>query len=599
MKRFAVLLLPALFCLACSGGASTSRLAERGAASGYNVLLITLDTTRADRLGAYGRDAARTPVLDGLADAGLRYEHALTPVPITLPSHASMLTGLLPPNHGVRDNAEYHLGPDHETLAERLGANGYDTAAFVSAFVLESRFGLDQGFDLYEDETGFDDTGSAAGHIVERSAETVTRVATTWLETRERERPFFAWVHYFDPHMPHRPPSPFDEMSTGDLYDGEIAYMDSQIGRLMQTLVRTGGARKTIVVVVADHGEGLGEHGEDTHAMLIYDSVMRVPLILHVPGIVPPGRVEDRVVSTIDLLPTVLDLLGIDDPRSRDGISLLDPLPVDRAVYLESLTPYLHNGWSPLFGLRRVQDKYILAPRDEYYDLGRDPGELQNLAGVDRAEIEEATAFLADALADRLAGWPSVGEVAALAEPLDTETIEKLRALGYVDGGAPTQPTLADPKDMMPVLQAIHRAGGLLSRRRPQEALVEIEKAAALSPRDRTVLQIRGAVYLMLGRDADAERDFLTYLEIKPTADVCAMLAQIKLNDGEYDEAHRFLDQAVLLDPHHGVIYLTRGDLYAIEGRKEEAIAAYERAGHDDPSLTGASRSRIASLASR
>ena len=398
----------------------------RGSATGYNVLLVTLDTTRADRLGCYGYDAAGTPTLDALAKQGIRFDDAVTVAPVTLPSHASILTGLAPHHHGVRNNGGFHLDPAHVTLAEILSDRGYQTAAFIAAFVLDARYGLDQGFDVYNDDVGLDSSNTIeafARPIYERSATRVTSDAVSWLGTRDRNRPFFCWVHYFDPHKPYNTPAPFDKRFRNRPYDGEIAYMDNQIGRLVQALKWEGAWDNTLIVVVADHGEGLGDHDEATHAKLIYDSVMRVPLIMACPGLFKKSYVvDDVVVSVTDIFPTVLDLLGMEIPVNVDGLSLLAARSKkDRTIYMENLATYLDNGWSPLYGLRRHHDKFILAPRPEYYRLGRDSDELKNAYGSASGAVLADRDQLARKLSTILEDSAAIDVVAASARQPDAK----------------------------------------------------------------------------------------------------------------------------------------------------------------------------------
>jgi len=352
-----------------------------GAAAGFNILLVTLDTTRADRIGCYGYRRAATPILDRLAASGVRFAEALTAAPETLPAHATLLTGLLPPHHGVRINTEGRLGSLHQTLAEVARGRGYQTAAFVSAFVLDARFGLDQGFDHYDDRVDATRGTAFAAGTNERRAGATTDAALAWLRSRDRARPFLLWVHYFDAHAPYDPPEPFASRFAGSLYDGEIAYMDAQLGRLLDGVDAAGPRDKTVVIVVGDHGESLGEHYERTHSVFLYRSTVRVPLVFSNPRLFPkPAVVDGAVVSLADVAPTLLDLLGVEDPPDRDGVSLLatkaDPR---RGVYVESLVPWLDFGWAPLFGLRTLRESYVLAPRPECYDLRTDPEERRNL----------------------------------------------------------------------------------------------------------------------------------------------------------------------------------------------------------------------------
>ena len=577
------------------------RVFARGSAAGFNVLLITLDTTRADRLGCYGYPRAETPALDALAAEGIRFDDAVSPVPITLPAHATILTGLDPPNHGARNNGEYHLAADHVTLAELLRTNGYETAAFISAFVLDARFGLAQGFDLYDGRLDMSLDAAFAKDLNERSAGRVTSSAIDWLERRDDGRPFFAWVHYFDPHNPYLPPPPFDARFRDQPYDGEIAYMDREIGRLVQALDAQGLRERTLIIAVGDHGEGLGEHGEETHSVLIYESVMRVPLILACPGLYRgPLVVDDAVVSVADVFPTVLELLGIESAEPIDGRSLLrigaDP---DRMIYLESLAPYLDSGWSPLYGLRRHHDKYILAPRPEYYDLRSDPSERDNLHDKVSGGRVAARDLLRGELMSRLEKWPSLEGVVAAAEPLDPEARRRLESLGYL-GSLSTdvsEEELPDPKDMMPVRRAIDRANGLARTGQLEQAIALLNEAAQSSPRDRRLLLTLGKICLVADRVDEAEQAFRTSLAVKPSSVTCLLLAQIMIRDGRHAEAMELLDRGLALDPRDGGIFIVKGDLLAGAGRMGEALAAYRRAIEIDPyRTTAAGRARIAAL---
>ncbi|MHC4773857.1 MAG: sulfatase, partial [Planctomycetota bacterium] len=402
-------------------------IAKPGAARGKNLLLITLDTLRADRLGCYGYDLAETPVIDRLADEGVRFAHAVSAVPMTLPAHCTIMTGLYPPTHGVRDNGLFRLAGEHATLAELLQQHDYETAAFLAAFVLDARYGLDQGFNHYDDDLTLRHRlpTPTAPHNPQRPADAVVDAALAWLNAHdagEADRPYFLWVHLFDPHLPYTPPEPFRSRYADRPYDGEVAFVDEQVGRLIATVEALGLADRTVTVLVGDHGEGLGDHGEDTHRHLVYESTMRVPLIIHAPGIVSPGLVIDEAaVGIVDLMPTILDLLGLDAVESCDGRSALaGGLDPERVLYIETLSPQLNDGWAPLYGLRRVADKYIDAPGPEYYDLTADPAELNNLW----PEGPEAARGLAARLEDMLAAFPSASDAASV-----TPSPEEIRQL--------------------------------------------------------------------------------------------------------------------------------------------------------------------------
>lgn len=580
---------------------SQVHLPAPGSAAGFNVLIVTLDTTRADHLGCYGFDDAQTPALDGMAARGVLFTDAVTSAPITLPSHASIFTGLDPPNHGVRDNGEFKLEDEQITLAEILSEHGYETAAFTSAFVLDARFGLDQGFEHYDANIGGSRSPAFADNANQRPAGNVTRAAVDWLNAREQDRPFFAWVHYYDPHAPYAPPAAYKDAFGDQLYDGEIAYMDSQIARLLTALDAGGLTENTLVIVVADHGEGLGEHEEATHAMLAYDSVMRVPLIISNPALMKEAHVvDDRVVSVTDIFPTVFELLGIDTAPPGDGISLLsaqtDP---DRAIYFESVTGYLDQGWAPLFGLRRHQDKYIQAPRPEFYDLAADPDELDNTHEMVAGSDARARDQLASELAARLDEWPSLSRIATTTDQLDEETLERLQSLGYAGNlrERESEDTLPDPKDMITVMHKVDYADNLNRAGRASEALALIEECAAASPRDRKVHHVMGKIFLKLDREADAEQALITANSFHANVDTSILLAQIRIKQGRLTEALQDLARAEELDPFHGGVHIARGDLLAQQNRPQEALASYQRAIELDPHRLGlAAKQRIAAL---
>jgi choline-sulfatase len=575
--------------------------ASDASGAGFNLLVVTLDTTRADRLGCYGRAGGTTPHLDALAARGLRFAHAVTVAPVTLPSHATIFTGLIPPRHGVRINSEDRLDASQVTLAEALSAKGYETAAFVSSFVLDARFGLDQGFATYDDRVATATGAAFAQGTNERAGPATTDAALAWLGRRDAKRPFFAWVHYFDAHAPYAPPAPFAARFPEAPYDGEIAAVDAEVGRLLEALDRAGLRERTLVVVVGDHGESLGQHGEATHGHFVYRSVMDVPFIVANPRLVPvPAVVDGGVVSTADVTPTVLDLLGAKDDRARDGVSLAAERPDRRrTVYMETLVPFLDFGWSPLFGFRRLSDSYVLAPRPEYYDLVADPGESTNLHATAKGEAASARDQQAATLGRLLARFPPYQQAATSASAPDPETRARLESLGYLGGaGAATGAAgLADPKDMVEVTTLLVDANALLAAGRLPQALAVGKRALARSKGDRSVLLAAAKIYLRMNRLKEAEDALRGFTAIQPKADVSVLLAQILILDGRSAEAERLLAQAESLDPKHGAVWIARGDLALRRGNKEDARAAYEKARSIDPyRASGVAAARIQAL---
>jgi choline-sulfatase len=504
--------------------------AVRGAPHPLSVLLVTLDTTRADRLGCYGRAGASTPHLDAMAARGVVFRQAYAHVPLTCPSHSSLLTGRLPTRHGVRDNGGYVLAPEIPTVAERFQAAGHRTGAFVSAFVLDRRFGLARGFATYHDRVPparAVDQGDPS-HRAVRAEETVGR-ALEWLSA-DPSGPFFLWVHLFDPHHPYEPPEPYASRFRADPYDGEIAYMDARLGPLLDA----AAARGALVAVVGDHGEGLGDHQEVTHSYFVYSNTQRVPFLLSLPGHVPAGAAVDGVVRGVDLAPTLLDLAGLPALPETDGTSLVPWLTGQREgdagpAYLESYHPRFWWGAQELLGLRSGRWLFIEAPRPELYDVAADPGERTNLAASRPAELE--------ALRGRLrainAGGPPAG-----AARVDAETARNLRALGYVGTGpAPGAGPLPDAKDNGPVLEAVTRGHELLERGQPAAALVQFEQALARNPRSASVRGRVAETLLRLGRNDDAFRVYSEAGEAQPTEEAFVGMAKARQGQKRMDEA--------------------------------------------------------------
>jgi arylsulfatase A-like enzyme/Tfp pilus assembly protein PilF len=566
-------------------------LGRTGNAAGLNVLLISVDTLRADHLGCYGNDAADTPNIDALAESGIRFDQAVSAAPITLVSHTTLMTGLDPPVHGVRLNGTFRLSDDHRTIAEILQSNGYATAAVVGAFVLDARYGLGQGFDHYDDAVlpglGHSD-GRHAGAA--RPADHVTAGAFQWLDKHlagPDASPFFLWVHYYDPHYPYEPPPPYRDSFADRPYDGEIAFTDAEIGRLIGALRARNLMDDTLIVFVGDHGEGLGEHDEETHLDLIYDSTMRVPLIFSCARMFGEGGVvRERVAGLVDVFPTLLDLLGIDhDREGLDGVDILsDDVDADRAVYIESLAGYLDYGWAALHGLRRVHDKLILSPNPEYFDLRADPGELDNLYGFERTALD-----LERRLEARLAEWAPNSQARTAESPVDEEALDRLAALGYVRRSAPAEDSGRDPKEMMHVDARLKVALELGSSGDPASALREVEAVLAEYPDAPRALYMATALYDQLGRLEEGEAALRRALERRPKAEGWVHLAWYAFHQKDFETFEIALEEAERLDPLDGGIYISRGHREASEGRLEEALRLFEKALEVDPVRSGAS----------
>lgn len=468
----------------------------------WNVVLITLDTTRADRLGCYGA-RQKTPTIDALASRGVRVERCFAAVPLTLPSHASLMTGLTSARHGVHDNGPERVPREAHTLAEVLKGHGYVTAAVVGAFVLDRQFGLDQGFDQYDDQMP-DNPAESRFSDAQRNAAQVTDAALAWL-AEKRNAPVFLWVHYFDPHAPYFPPDYNPKLATLEPYDAEIAYVDAQLKRLLNGVERQLGAQ-TLIILTADHGEGLGQHGELTHGLFTYNQTLRVPLIVRFPDALHGGRVVHEPASLIDVMPSVLAWLKFAEPATLDGV----PLPLEdaaapnemppRPLYFENRFPTNMYGWSAVEGIVLGRHKYIRAPRSEVYDLEQDPGERNNLFEVN----SELSQRLMKAFEEVAARHDSLPALSASAADVSDDELKRLRSLGYVgagkpSSGAPTPPpeNLPDPKDMVAVYQQIQDVSILFDRDQSAQAteiLVNVLEAG--DPANKRALRLAAAMSL-------------------------------------------------------------------------------------------------------
>jgi arylsulfatase A-like enzyme/Flp pilus assembly protein TadD len=550
-------------------GASPAREPLFGAAAGCNVLLITMDTTRADRIGCYGFAQARTPNLDGLAGAGVRFEACFSQAPITLVSHATLMTGTYPPEHGVRDNARYALGPELPVLAEIFQKRGYRTAGFVACQVLDRRYGLQRGFEVFKDQMARSPEGRP---FHDRPGGMVTEEVLAWLDT-VAGGPFFGWAHFFDPHAPYTPPKPFLDSAGGSAYDGEIAFMDEQIGKLLAKLREKAMLDRTLVIAVADHGESLGEHGYNWHALLVYHGIMRVPLILSLPGRIPQGAVVPQVVGVVDVAPTLLDLMGWETPGEMSGRSLAATLRGQalppRPIYGESDFPYENFGWAKLRFLVDEQWKYIRAPEPELFEWRTDPGELKNRA----AEALERLKDYEDALAS-LEGAMRRRESVSVA--LDAETIEAMKSLGYVGGASgdpPPDAELPDPKRMVDVEEAFRRAESLLGFRRPLAAIELMAPAVERSPRSFALLELLGKAYAGAGLQELAHKTLLDALAAQPrSADTWEFLSRVLEIRGALPAAVKACEKALELFPEHQAAQRTLPRLRQADGDQAARI---------------------------
>ncbi len=560
-----------------------------------NVILITMDTTRADHLGAYGYPGAKTPNLDALAQRGVLFEQAATVAPLTLPAHCSIMTGMYPTYHGVRINGNTALSEEQTTIAEVLSAQGYGCGAFIGAFVLDGRWGLNQGFQYYDDQFDLKKYKHLDLGAIQRPGNLVMDAALGWLES-QKSSPFFAWIHLYDPHTPYEPPEPYRSEYGGQglarLYDGEIAFMDEQIGRCIAWLEKNGLAGNTVLVLIGDHGEGLGSHGEGTHGYYIYDYAVHVPLIVVAPLAGLQGARVSSQVSSVDVFPTILELAGARLPAASQGRSLLDLMfrpgkKVDRTAYVESMSPNIQFGWSPLHSLRTPRFKYIDAPRAELYDLAQDGGEQTNLLPQAPDVARKMKADL-----ERLMDETARGAPTPQAANLDKETMERLTALGYV--GAPVSAkkpagrgALADPKDKFDVFQAVTAAGELILENKYAEAAARVEAALRDEPMIPQALLILSTCYVELGRKEEAKAKLELILKEDPESiQALISMANILLEERKNDDVIALCKQALALDERNTQAYTLIGEIYLGELKYSEALPFLEKAVETQPKIT-------------
>ena len=613
MTGAALLAVAALSC----GRTTTTDLR---AVPGQNVLLVTVDTLRADALGFDG--GAATPALDRLAGEGVRFAFAHAHAVVTLPSHASVLSGRYPFQHGIRDNLGYRLPPEMPTVATLLKAAGYATAAFVSAFPLHSRFGLNRGFDLYDDRFG--ETRAPTDFVMpERPASAVVPLARAWIAARAAEAggaceaggagagpPWFLWLHLFDPHAPYRPPAPFDTQYPGRPYYGEVAATDAALAPLFDDV--RGLARPTLVIVTADHGEALGDHGEQAHGLFAYESTLRVPLIVSEMNGTPRGEVSTAPARHIDILPTILDAIGQPPPSDLPGRTLLPSAErrgtaAPRPSYFEAMSAMLNRGGAPLTGIVEGREKFIDLPIAERYDLAADPAERTNLAGRAPERDRTLTALLRE-----FAAHP-----AAERQAESPEAVARLRALGYAAGAAPAKDRYSeadDPKRLVDLDASMHRAfeafaaqrsgeaaeiyRDVLSRRpdmaiayrhlafiewqrgNPRGAVEVLQRALDARVTQPAIIAQLGGYLADIGREADALR-LLEPLAKSPDADPDTLnsLGIAYVRAGRRNEAQRVFERVLTANPDSsvprenlGMLALERGDLATARRQFERAI---------------------------
>jgi len=561
---YTLVMQPNRVALALLLGAACSQAPPRPSA-----LLVTIDTIRPDALSIHGAPSGLTPTLEALAEESVVFDEARTVAPITLPSHASMLTGLYPLRHGVRDNAWAPLPGEARTLAEIAHDAGYRTAAFVGSVVLKGDWGLAQGFDVYDEP--IQDGVQADAHYVRRDARAVVDAALAWLDGHDPSRPFLCWVHFFDPHAPYAPPAEFARRAGGNPYRGEAAFVDAELGRLVAALKERGAWDDLTVVVVGDHGEALGEHGEATHASYCYDSTLKIPLLVRTPDGAGAGTRSDANVSAVDVLPTIARALNLPVPEGLDGRPLTEPVPDGRGVYAESYYGFLQFGWSPLAAWIEDEAKYLHSPTPELYDLSSDPGELANAATARAAELEDYR--------DEIAALAARPRLDAVRDEAGGRA-EELASLGYAAAGSSEEslPEPLEPSDRPSPLEsrweqeALDRASQLVFEGRHAEAAQVYESIRRRHRANPTAL---GELAICLMRTNALDRAETVLRELLALGAGRALdhlnLAVCRQQKGDLEGTVEHLERALELNPHHAQGRAHLVSVLKSQGRHAEA----------------------------
>ena len=558
-------------------------LGPPGAGAPWNVLVITLDTTRADRIGAYGCRTAQTPNLDRLAAEGVLFESAHTSVPLTLPAHSSLFTGRYPIANQVRNNGNYFLPENETTLAEVLRDRGYDTRAVVSAFVLLSKFGVNQGFALYDDS--LDTHEMIRNYKSEIPAGMVYEKFSSW-PRESGGKPFFYWLHFYDPHTPYRPPEEFAKRFPPGplgLYDGEIAFVDGWVGRVLQSLRERGQLERTLVIVAGDHGEAFGEHAEHGHGIFCYEEALRVPLIVHAPGLFKPRRVAARV-GLVDVMPTVLEALGAEVPATVQGRSFL-PLLKGRSRegepihYFESLYGLEEMNWAPLTGLLYRDYKYVSLPEAELYDLADDRLEKQNLflrKNIVAREMDKR-------LAAFVAGHSQRGDAR---RSLSAGDKEQLQALGYISTFSSQAATVLDPKKGVLIDARLKDISQLIGRKQTAAAEAELQRLLMENPGLKMphVYNLTYKIALLKHDPAGALNSLRQAIEDFPDVENFKQTLALALYDMKlYDRAEKRCREILAANPRNTRAVILLGEIREKQGRPVEAVEHYARARDIEP----------------
>jgi arylsulfatase A-like enzyme/Tfp pilus assembly protein PilF len=594
MLRVSVL-LPAALALAFATRAGRQIDAQ---SAPPNVVLITLDTVRADRIGAYGYTKGATPTIDRLAREGVRFADATSQAPLTGPAHAALLTAQYPARLGVRDNATTPVPQGTRTLARALKEKGYRTGGFVGAFILGPEYGFAQGFDVFDATFARYSAGNKLQ--AQRLGGEVVDQAVKWLRTGSAQ-PTFAWIHLYDAHAPYEAPAPFRARFAASPYDGEIAYVDSCVARIVDVLEQTKQLDNTVISIVADHGEGLGDHGEAEHGLFLYDAVLHVPWVLRLPARDAAGKVVETQVRSIDVAPTLAALAG----TAISGVDGESVMPLIRGAarrdpppsYAETYYPKWHFGWSELRSVRVGDWKYIDAPKPELYDMRADAREARNAV--------DARGTLATGLSNELGKIAGgFGSAATSAPQPDPDTLARLRSLGYVGIAAPSSGARGpDPKDMVPKLEmfrsGITAAMSALERRAPDAAIAELKKLVAINDRSYELHLFLGDAYAAKREHETALGEYDAAAVLNPTtAAPLVSQARVYLAMGDVGRAQEKLDRAAKIEPASSEAAVVLGSIFEKQGRGAEALSQYDAAIRINGSDTQA-RASLASLAMR
>jgi len=541
-----------------------------------NVVLITIDTLRADRLSCYSNKYVQTPNLDGLAQEGVLFESCICQTPLTLPAHATILSGTYPLYHQVRDNGGFVVPQKLILLSEILSKHNYASSAFVGVYVLHSKWGLNRGFDFYSD-TFKDNSGDKIISLdeIQKRASAVLQDASAWL-AKKKDKKFFSWIHLYDPHAPYDPPSPFKEKYARRPYEGEAAYTDEELGKFFAFLKKEGLWDNTLIVVTGDHGESLWEHKEETHGFFVYDSAVWVPLLIRAPVVFPARRVKS-VVEHVDVVPTILEMLDIPIPESVQGRSLLGLMWAKEknwpdTAFTETYYPRLHFGWSELSALYHQNWKYILAPDEELYDLSKDKAEKENLARPSAGQKDEMKATLQKFIREKSkqALTPEANQ------RLDRESIEKLASLGYVSSFSDVGQgkDLADPKEKIKVHNDLNDAKQLYLEKKYDEATDIVTKILAQDPHITDAYMFLGNIYYSQNRFEEACSTFLEVLERKPDFNFAMInVLGCLINTGELDRAVSECQKYLQLFPGDTIFLFTMGDIYFLKKEYDRALS--------------------------